>query len=71
MATKKTESISKQIEKHLLRYGSITSKKAKEKYGCKNVSSVVYRLKKRYTIETVLQKQKGKPAYAKYILKEK
>ena len=66
---KKQESKQIQILKHLIRYGSITSKKAREKYDCQNVSSVICRLRKFYNIETVLQKQKGGPSYAKYILK--
>lgn len=53
-----------QIQKHLIRYGSITSKKAAEKYGISRLSSIIFRLRKHYYIETI----KIKDTY-KYILK--
>ncbi len=66
--SKKTEkkpiSQREQIQKHLIRYGSITSKKAAERYNISRLSSIIYRLRTHYEIETV----KVKDGY-KYILK--
>lgn len=53
------------VQKHLIRYGSITSKKAAERYGISRLSSIIYRLRSHYEIETV----RLKDGY-KYILKK-
>ena len=60
------ESQKTKVLKHLLRYGSITSKRAFESYGITRLSSIIYRLREHYCIETHMKYGK-KENYAKYI----
>ena len=42
-----------QVLEHLYNFGTITSMEAWERYGITRLSSVIFRLRKRYNIETV------------------
>ena len=60
------------IEKHLVRYGSITDPVAREKYHTNRLSSCINILRKRkYIIETIMcegRDEYGKHRYGKYKL---
>lgn len=62
------------VLKHLKRYGSITSKKAIDRYGATRLSAIIYRLryKYQYEIETCMitvKNRRGKDTnVAKYVL---
>ena len=58
-----------QVEKHLKKYGHITSWQAIQKYRVTRLSAVIYELRKTHTITTQHCKNKtGKGSYAKYLL---
>lgn len=56
----------KAVLEHLQKYGSITSWEAIDKYGATRLSAIIFNLKSRYNIHSVLVDDEGGYRYARY-----
>lgn len=56
------------VEEHLKRHGNITSWEAIEKYKATRLSAIIFNLRKKYDIDTLMMEGEDS-RYGKYVLK--
>ena len=56
------------VEEHLTKYGSITSWDAIEKYKATRLSAIIFNLRKKYDIDTLMMEGEDS-RYGKYVMK--
>ena len=59
----------RQVEEHLRKYGSITSWEAIQNYKATRLSAIIFNLRKRYDIDTIMMENDEGIQYGKYVLK--
>lgn len=59
----------RQVEEHLKKHGSITSWEAIENYKATRLSAIIFNLRKKYDIDTIMMETDEGIQYGKYVLK--
>lgn len=59
----------RQVEEHLRKYGSITSWEAIQDYKATRLSAIIFNLRKKYDIATIMMETDEGIQYGKYVLK--
>lgn len=59
----------REVEKHLKDKGSITSWEAIKQYRATRLSAIIFNLRKRYDIDTIMMETDEGIQYGKYVLK--
>lgn len=57
------------IEEHLQEFGSITSWEAIQKYRATRLSAIIFNLRKKYDIDTIMMENDKGERYGKYVFK--
>lgn len=59
----------RQVEEHLKKYGSITSWEAIQNYKATRLSAIIFNLRKKYDIDTIMMETSEGIKYGTYIYK--
>lgn len=59
----------RQVEEHLKKHGSITSWEAIQNYKATRLSAIIFNLRKKYDIDTIMMETSEGIKYGKYIYK--
>ena len=60
---------SRAVEEHLKKHGNITSWEAIQEYRATRLSAIIFRLRKKYDIDTLMMETDEGIKYGKYVLK--